>query len=212
MHDRRVLCAVAFCLMVSTAGCASAQSGKELAATFDSGVAAYDAGDYQKAFKIWSSIQDQDLAAMRNVAMMLRKGQGTAKDPEKAEEIYEVAAEAGLPTAQADLADMLLKGEAGKPDPKRALPLLEAAAAANHPIAQYELAQMFETGQDGLVPKDLTVARRLYAAAAGHGMKEAATRLDALGGPLPEPPPGAPKAAPGAPAASAATLKPSTGP
>ena len=101
---------------MSTAGCASAQSGKELAATFDSGVAAYDAGDYQKAFKIWSSIQDEDLAAMRNVAMMLRKGQGTAKDPGKAEEIYEVAAEAGLPTAQADLADMLLKGEAGKPD------------------------------------------------------------------------------------------------
>ena len=47
--------------------------------------------------------------------------------------MYQRAAEAGLPTAQADLADMLLKGEAGPPDPKRALPLLEAAAAANHP-------------------------------------------------------------------------------
>ena len=34
---------------------------------------------------------------------------------------------------------------------------------------------------DGLVPKNLTVARRLYAAAAGHGMKEAQARLDALG-------------------------------
>ena len=29
-----------------------------------------------------------------------------------------MAAEAGLPTAQADLADMLLKGEAGPPDPE----------------------------------------------------------------------------------------------
>jgi TPR repeat protein len=76
---------------------------------------------------------------------------------------------------------MLLKGEAGPPDPKRALPLLEAASAANHPMAQYELAQMYETGQDGLVPKDLTVARRLYTAAAGHGMKEAQARLDQLG-------------------------------
>ena len=74
---------------------------------------------------------------MRNVAMMLRKGQGVAKDPKKAEELYQRAAEAGLPTAQADLADMLLKGEAGPPDPGRALPLLEAAAAANHPVAQY---------------------------------------------------------------------------
>ncbi len=116
---------------------------------------------------------------MRNVAMMLRKGQGTPKDPKAAEEMFERAAEAGLPTAQADLADMLLKGEAGPPDPKRALPLLQAAAAANHPIAQYELAQMYETG--GLVPKDMDVARNLYAAAASHGMPEAKARLEALG-------------------------------
>jgi TPR repeat protein len=197
--------AAAFCLVLAAGGCASARSGPELAAVFNTGVAAYDAGDYPKAFKIWSSIQDEDLAAMRNVAMMLRKGTGVPKDPKKAEDIYEVAARAGLPTAQADLADMLLKGEAGPPDAKRALPLLEAAAAANHPLAQYELAQLFETGQDGLVPKDLTVARRLYGAAANHGVKEAGERLQALGGPLPESPGGAP----GAPAASTATLKPS---
>jgi TPR repeat protein len=197
--------AAAFCLVLAAGGCASARSGPELAAVFNTGVAAYDAGDYPKAFKIWSSIQDEDLAAMRNVAMMLRKGTGVPKDPRKAEDIYEVAARAGLPTAQADLADMLLKGEAGPPDAKRALPLLEAAAAANHPLAQYELAQLFETGQDGLVPKDLTVARRLYGAAANHGVKEAGERLQALGGPLPESPGGAP----GAPATSTATLKPS---
>lgn len=204
---RSRLTLLAFALILAAGGCAGVQSGKELAAIFDSGVAAYDAHDYPKAFKIWSSIQDEDLAAMRNVAMMLRKGQGTARDPQKAEEIYEIAAEAGLPTAQADLADMLLKGEAGPPDPKRALPLLEAAAAANHPVAQYELAQMFETGANGLVPKDLTVARRLYAAAASHGMTTAAARLQALGGPLPDTANGAP----GAPAPSTATLRPSTG-
>ena len=38
---------------------------------------------------------------------------------------------------------------------------------------------MYEAGE--LVPKDLVVARRLYAAAAGHGMKDAQARLDALG-------------------------------
>jgi TPR repeat protein len=167
-------------------GCAT-PSGPQLASTFDSGVKAYDAGDYPAAYKIWSGIDDEDLAAMRNVAMMLRTGQGVAKDPKKAEDMYEIAAEAGLPTAQADLADMLLKGEAGPPDPKRALPLLEAASAANHPLAQYELAQMYETGQDGLVPKDMTVARRLYAAAATHGMKEAQARLDQLGPDTPAP-------------------------
>jgi TPR repeat protein len=182
---RASLAAAAFCLTLTAGGCASAQSGPQLAAVFDSGVAAYDARDYAKAFKIWSSIQDEDLAAMRNVAMMLRRGQGTAKNPKKAEEIYAVAAEAGLPTAQADLADMLLKGEAGPPNPKAALPLLSAAAAANHPVAQYELAQMYETGEGGLVPRDMNTARNLYAAAARHGLKEAAERLRQLGPPVP---------------------------
>ena len=177
MH--KALCAVPLCMFL-LAGCVGPDSSAALKDTFDSGVTAYDAGDYAKAYKIWSGIDDVDLAAMRNVAMMLRQGTGVAKDPKKAEELYYLAAEAGLPTAQADLADMLLKGEAGPPDPKRALPLLTAAAAADHPIAQYELAQMYETGQDGLVPKDLPTARQLYTAAAGHGMKEAQNRLDQL--------------------------------
>ena len=120
---------------------------------------------------------------MRNLAMMLRKGQGVAKDPKKAEEIYQRAAEAGLPTAQADLADMLLKGEAGPPDLAGALPLLEAAAAANHPVAQFELGELYETGAPPLLPKDLEEARQLYTAAASHGMKEAADRLRVVGPP-----------------------------
>jgi TPR repeat protein len=197
MHKILPLLTACFCMAV--AGCASARSGPEIAAVFDSGVAAYDAGKYEDAFKIWWTLRDEDVAAMRNVAMMLRKGQGTAKDPKKAEEIYEVAAEAGLPTAQADLADMLLKGEAGPPDLERALPLLQAAAAANHPIAQYELGQLYETGAPPLVPLNLEVARQLYAAAASHGMKEAAARVAFLGPPavaaLPPAPAAPPKAA-----------------
>jgi TPR repeat protein len=161
----------------------AARSGPEIKAQFDAGVAAYDAGDYQQAFKLWWDLRYEDVAAMRNVAMMLRKGQGTTKDPKKAEEIYQRAAEAGLPTAQADLADMLLKGEAGPPDLASALPLLQAAAAANHPIAQFQLGELYETGAPPLVPQNLEVARQLYAAAASHGMTAAADRLRVVGPP-----------------------------
>jgi TPR repeat protein len=189
---------------------ALARDGAEIARVFDSGVAAYDAGNYEQAFKIWWDLQFEDVAAMRNLGMMLRKGQGTAKDPAKAEEIYQRAAEAGLPTAQADLADMLLKGEAGPPDLERALPLLQAAAAANHPVAQFELGQLYETGAPPLVLLNLDVARQLYAAAASHGMKQAAERAAFLGPPavdtaraaspaapiaIPDPPPLPPPAA-----------------
>jgi TPR repeat protein len=140
---------IAVLIGLAVGGCA-AETGASIKNSFDSGVAAYDARDYSKAYQIWSSLDDEDLAAMRNVGMMRRQGLGTPKDPKGAEEIFQRAADAGLPTAQADLADMLIKGEAGPPDPKRALPLLVSAAAANHPIAQYELAQFYETGE--LVP------------------------------------------------------------
>ena len=172
----------AFCLVFSLAlgGCA-ATSSQDLANTFNSGVAAYDAGDYPKAYKIWSSITDEDVAAMRNVAMMLRTGQGVAKDPQAAASMYMRAAEAGLPTAQADLADMLLTGELGQPNPKAALPLLQSAASANHPMAEYELAQLYEAGE--VVPKDMEKARSLYAQAASHGMTEASNRLRLIGPP-----------------------------
>lgn len=176
---RKLLPIMPLLLGLATSACASNTTGTSLKNDFEAGLTAYDAGDYPKAYRIWSAIDDDDIAAMRNVAMMRRQGLGTAKDPKGAEEMYLRAAEAGLPTAQADLADMLIRGEAGPPDPGRALPLLEAAAAANHPMAQYELAQFYEAGQ--LVPRNMTVARNLYAAAAGHGMKEAQARLDQLG-------------------------------
>jgi TPR repeat protein len=173
-----------FCLGLASANPALAHDSVEIAKIFDSGVTAYDAGNYEQAFNIWWDLRYEDLAAMRNLAIMLRKGQGVEKDAKKAEELYQRAAEAGLPTAQADLAEMLLKGEAGPPDLAGALPLLKAAAAANHPVAQFELGELYETGAPPLVPQNLEMARQLYAAAANHGMKEAADRLRVVGGPV----------------------------
>jgi len=170
--------ALPLAVLVVLFGCASAPDPNETKATFDKGVAAYDAKDYEEAFRIFSSIDDRDLAAMRNVALMQRKGLGTPKDPKAAEEMYARAAQGGLATASADLGEMLLNGEAGPPDAKAALPWLAAAVEAGHPIAEYELGTMFETGNG--VPKDLGKARKLYEAAARNGMAEAKKRLDAL--------------------------------
>jgi uncharacterized protein len=193
MH--KLLAAVALGLLLvepALIGPAWARTGAEIAAIFDSGVTAYDAGDYRKAFETWWELRYEDVAAMRNLGMMLRKGQGVEKNPKQAEEFLLRAAQAGLPTAQADLADMLLKGEAGPPDLGAALPLLQAAAAAHHPMAQFQLGELYETGAPPLVRQNLEVARQLYAAAADRGMKEAADRLRVVGPPTPvAPPPGA---------------------
>src|SRR3954471_14612153 len=184
MH--KLLVAVALGLLLvepALIGPAWARTGAEIAAIFDSGVSAYDAGDYRKAFETWWELRYEDVAAMRNLGMMLRKGQGVEKNPKQAEEFLLRAARAGLPTAQADLADMLLKGEGGKPDLAAALPLLQAAAAAKHPVAQFQLGELYETGAPPLVPQNLDVARQLYAAAAGRGVQAAAERLRVVGPP-----------------------------
>jgi TPR repeat protein len=177
----------ALCLAAALlGGCASDAelSGAAIQATFAEGLKDYDSGNYEAAYKKWSSIDDMDLAAMRNVGTMLRTGKGVPKDPKAAEAMLQRAAEAGLFTAQADLGDMLLNGEAGPPDPKAAAPWLAMAAGAGHPMAQYELGQLYEEGTAGT--KDIEAARALYGAAAAGGIADATKRLAGL---PPEPSP-----------------------
>jgi hypothetical protein len=148
---------------------------------FDEAAAAYDAKDYDTAYKLFTELADEyDVAAMRNVALMTRDGLGTKKDPERAQDMMEEAAKRGLPNAQYDLAAMLLDGEAGPPDRAAALPWLELASSAGHPLAQYRLAQLYEEGL--IVPKDERVAELLYAASARHGYDPALERLKAIKG------------------------------
>ena len=173
------LIVICLCGAIATS-CADAPQDSEsgIKTAFAAGLKAYDAGDYAGAYKIWTTIDDVDLGAMRNVALMLRTGKGVAKDPKAAEEMMARAAEAGLFTAEADLGEMLLNGEAGPPDPAAARPWLEAAALAGHPMAQYELGQLYEQGT--AVKQDIEMARKLYQAAAAGGVKEATDRLAAL--------------------------------
>jgi TPR repeat protein len=145
---------------------------------FAAGLQAYDAGNYKGAYDQWHKIDDYDLAAMRNVALLLRNGQGVEKDSKTALKMMSQAAEAGLITAQADLGDMLLQGDDGPPDPRAAAAWLARAAEGGHPIAAFQLAQLHEQGTG--VPKDLTLARQLYEAAAKAGVVGAAERLATL--------------------------------
>ncbi len=158
----------------------------EIQAQFDAGLKAYDAGDYKTAYKTWGDIGDYDLAALRNVAVMLRKGQGVDKDPKTALRKMLQAADQGLPTAEADAGEMIANGEAGPPDKAAAIPWLTRAAAVGHPIAAYELGQIYEDGK--AVPQDLKEARRLYKIAADAGMPEAVQRLRDLDRAAPAPP------------------------
>ena len=176
---------VVISLAMVTSACATVKDSEELKTIFDRGVAQYDAGNYAQAFELFKSIDEEDVAAARNEGIMLRKGQGVAKDPAEAERVLQRAAEDGLPTAQYDYAEMLMDGEAGPPDVKGAIPWLTLAASAGHPIAEYRLGTLYEQGV--YVDKDIEKAKSLYADAADRGVTGAADRLKALGGPPPRP-------------------------
>jgi len=182
---RKTAALIALSLAAFLGGCADDPelSGPAIKATFDDGLKAYDSGDYATAYQKWKSLDGADLAAMRNVGIMLRTGKGVQKDPEAAAAMLARAAEGGLFTAQADLGDMLLKGEAGPPNPKKAAGWLALAAQAGHPMAEFELGQLYEEGNG--VPKNIETARALYKAAAEDGVADAAARLAALPRELP---------------------------
>lgn len=157
----------------------------EIQAQFDAGLVAYDAGNYQVAYKTWGKIADYDLAALRNIALMLRKGQGVKKDPETALRKMLQAADLGLVTAQYDAAEMIANGEAGPADVAAAIPWYARAADGGHPVAALQLAKLYDEGK--AVPQNLKEARRLYKIAADAGMEDAAKRLAELGGPPTQP-------------------------
>lgn len=181
---------VGLCLYGVLLGACAAPDHEEIQAGFDAGLKAYDAGDYQTAYKTWGKIDNYDLAALRNVALMLRRGQGVDKDTKTALIKMLQAADLGLVTAQADAGEMIANGEAGPPDKAAAVPWLGRAAAAGHPIAAFELGQIYEEGK--AVPQDIKEACRLYRIGAGAGIAEAERRLQDLGGQCPAVPPAAP--------------------
>lgn len=123
-------------------------SSEVLARQFNQGVEAYDAKRYARAFELWLPLaQNGDLAAQRNVAHMLRRGQGVDTDMKRARNFYRQAAEFGFVTAQTDLGLMLLSGEGGDKDEEEAAYWLDRAARGGHPLAQFHLAQLYETGR-----------------------------------------------------------------
>jgi uncharacterized protein len=172
---------ILFAIAVLLSACAT-NVVAEKASRFDEAVAAYDAGDYPAAYHIWRQLaREDDLAAMRNAAQMLRQGKGVEKDIEEAFDLYVDAAEKGLVTAMANVGDMYLSGEGTDKNPEAAAAWYARAASAGLSLAQVKLADMYEQGVG--VERDPARARILIERAARNGYAPAQAKLAAMGGP-----------------------------
>lgn len=82
-------------------------------ADFDTGVAAYAAGDYETAFSEFKSgAEASDVMSQQNLAVMYRNGEGVRQDYKEAVKWLTNAAQQGEATAQYTLGSMYYDGEA----------------------------------------------------------------------------------------------------
>lgn len=150
---------------------------------FAAAVKAYEAGKYEEAFALWMPMAQQgDLAAMRNIGHMLRRGLGTEADPERALYFYRRAASRGLAGAQANLGMMLLEEPGDDEAAREAAKWFYRAAQGGHVRSMYQLGLLLEQGR-GVKQSD-EAAAKLYLLAARAGFDPAARRLAAIQGRL----------------------------
>lgn len=153
----------------------------EQEAIFNQGIAAYDAGDYTRAFELWLPLARRDnMSAQRNVAHLLRRGQGVEQDEARAVYFYRRAAENGLVSAMVNLGAMLRAGQGvDEPQLEEAARWLFLASRAGDPRGQFILGVMAQRGEGMEVNEDLAVA--LFRMSGEQGLRDAHQRLADMG-------------------------------
>jgi len=92
-----------------------------VAGDYEDGMAAYHAGDYQKALRLWKPFAKQgDVDAQYNLGDMYAKGKGVPEDVAKAVHWYTKAAKQGYAEAQYQLGVSYYNGEGVRQDDVRA--------------------------------------------------------------------------------------------
>ena len=130
---------------MSTA-CAPAYDAARFERDFAAGVAAYDAGDFKAAAAYWQPLaQRYDVAAMRNMGNLHRRGLGVKQDPQKALAYYEAAAKRGFAPAQYAAAIMHIAKDGLPYNGEKAIFWLTRAAQAGYAPAKTQLQRLRAT-------------------------------------------------------------------
>ena len=131
-------------------------------AHYEAGSAAYDAGDYDKARRIWQPLAEKgDVRAQRGMGKMYEKGRGVDRDFATALKWYRPAAEQGDAESQYRLSVGYGYGMGVKKDEAKAMEWLRKAAENGQKRAQRSLAKGYEDGLNGL-PRDPEKAKYWY--------------------------------------------------
>lgn len=147
--------------------------------TADSGLAAYEQGDYATAVREWSILAEQgDKWAQFNLGLLYTNGQGVAQDYQEAVRRYRMAAEQGLADAQNSLGALYGRGLGVAQDYLEAARWYRLSAEQGNAWAQYNLGVAYANGEG--VKKDDVYAFMRMSIAAADGFQGAARNRDAV--------------------------------
>ena len=147
-------------------------TGVSAAQDVQTGIAAWQAGDYDKAVAAWRPLADAGNAdAQFNVAQAYRLGRGVPQNLNLAEQWFERAARQRHEQAGASLGLLLFQNGRAR----EAMPWIQAAATRGDPRAQYVFGTALFNGD--VLRRDLPRAYAMMSAAASQGFPQAQTQL-----------------------------------
>ena len=133
-------------------------------------------GDYQKALTQLTELSEFGHAPSQvELARMYIRGEGIAKQPEKALPLLESAAAKGEKKAYFELGRLYERGAGTRQNTTLAIENYRLAAKAGYPQAAFYWARMLERGK--VTPRDIPAAMSLYEASARAGYSRAALAL-----------------------------------
>lgn len=145
-------------------------------AGFDEGLAAYERGDYQTAFREFMPLAvAEDSSAQYSIGRMYRLGQGAPQNYTEAVRWYRIAAAQGEAKAQNDLGSMYEYGLGVPQDYAEAVRWFRMAAVQGEATAQNNLGSMYHYGLG--VPRNDAEAVRWSRMAADQGEADAQYNL-----------------------------------
>lgn len=146
---------------------------------YQTGVEAFDAGNYLAAFQTWESLAKQGfVAAQHNLAAMYENGYGVERNYQKAVYWYRKAADKGHSVAQHNLGVLCGNGQGIKRDLQAAKEWWFAAAQQRFLPAQVKLGMVYQYGYGA--SKDDAMAYAWYNLAAAQGDEQGKVNRDVL--------------------------------
>lgn len=152
---------------------ATALASEEKSQLYSEGLAAYEAGDIDRAYVIWKPLAENGYAvAQYSLGKLLDTGGGSIeRNPYVASLWYREAAAQGVAAAQNNLGIMYARGRGVPPNSERAVELWLEAARQGHPMAQFNLGLSYFNGS-GVEP-DAGEAINWFRRAADGGIADA---------------------------------------